>query len=129
MSVIQDEVSIRAVPNKYGTQSWLIKDLIAHFESALQDKISNNQKKLVENSNHNQIFQRACANIRFQMLHQSYTEWELPYACIARILLKTAHQVISRNMEFLGCPWKYIYGSSNHYPKVVMFPRYKNELR
>ena len=51
MDAVQDEVYILAVPNKYGSYSRLIKDLIIHFESAEQDGISNNHKKMVENSN------------------------------------------------------------------------------
>ena len=51
MDVIQNEVSICAVSNKYGFQSRQIKGLIALFESAQKDRISNKQKKLVENSN------------------------------------------------------------------------------
>ena len=57
MAVVQDEVSICAVPNKYGSQYQLIKDLIPHFKSTQQDRISNNQKKLVENRNQHHIFQ------------------------------------------------------------------------
>ena len=96
MSAVQYEVSIRAVPKKYGSQSRLIKDLITQFESAQQDKISNNQKKLVEKSNQHNISRWACYHLLFQLGHQSYTEWELQSACIARILLKTIHPVISQ---------------------------------
>ena len=49
MAVIQDEVPIRAVPNKYVSEYRQIKDLIAQFESTQQDVIFNKQKKLVEN--------------------------------------------------------------------------------
>ena len=94
MAVIQYEVSIRNVPNKYGSQSRLIKDLITHFESAQQDRISNNQKKMVGDSNQHQMFWWVCANICFQILHQSYTEWELQSTCIARTLSETTHPVI-----------------------------------
>ena len=55
MDVIQDEVSIRAVPNKFGFQSQKIKDLISRFESAQQDMISNKHKNMEENSNQYQI--------------------------------------------------------------------------
>ena len=47
MDFLQDKVSIRAVPKKYGYQYQLIKDIITHFESAEKDRIYNNQKKLV----------------------------------------------------------------------------------
>ena len=47
MAVIQNEVSIRALPNTYGSQSQQIKDLIAQFESTQQDRISNKQNKMV----------------------------------------------------------------------------------
>ena len=41
MAVVKDEVYIHAVPNKYGSQSRLIKELITHFEPTQQDRISN----------------------------------------------------------------------------------------
>ena len=94
MDFVKDEVSIHAVPNKYGSQYRLIKDLITHFESAQQDRISNNQKKLLENSNQNQILRRSCAHLRFQIGNQSYTEWGLQSECITRIILKNIHPVI-----------------------------------
>ena len=80
MFVIQDEVSIHIVPKKYGSQSRLIKDLITHFESAQQDKISNNQKKLTEDSNQHNILRWACDHLFSQIGHQSYTDWELQSA-------------------------------------------------
>ena len=55
MAVIQDEVSIYTFSKRYGSQYRLIKGLITHLESAQQVRISNNQKNLVENSNHNNI--------------------------------------------------------------------------
>ena len=53
MDIIQDEVSIHTMTNRYGYQYQLINDLINHFESAQPYRISNNQKNLVEKSNHN----------------------------------------------------------------------------
>ena len=94
MAVIQDEVSIRIMPNKYGFQSRLIKDLITNFESAQQDRIFNNQKNLAENSNHHHILQWECVHLHFQIGHHPYTEWDLQSAYIARILLKNIHPVI-----------------------------------
>ena len=41
MAVIQDEVSIRTIPNKYGSHYQHIKDLVYKFESTQQDRISN----------------------------------------------------------------------------------------
>ena len=55
MAIIQDEVSILTMPNKYGYHYRMIKELITHFESAQQYRTPNNQKKLVENSNQPQI--------------------------------------------------------------------------
>ena len=101
MSVIQDEVSIFTIPNKYGSQSWLIKYLITHFESAEQDGISNNHKNLVKNINQHHILQWECYHIRVKIGHQSYTKWELQSACISMILLKTTHQVIFREYGVL----------------------------
>ena len=56
MAVIQYEVSIHAVPNKYGPQSGQIKDLISMFESNQQDRL-------------------LCARLHCEIGHQSYTEW------------------------------------------------------
>ena len=96
MSVIQNEVSIRSVPNKYDSQSRQIKDLVTQFESAQQDRISDKQKNLVENSNQNHIFLWSSAHIPCFLDHKSYTEWELQSACITRILLKYTYPVIFR---------------------------------
>ena len=74
MSVIQNEVSIRALPNTYGSQSQQIKDLIAQFESTQQDRISNEQKNLVENINQHQISRSECDHLQCQLGNQSYTE-------------------------------------------------------
>ena len=70
MAVIQYEVSIHAVPKKYGSQSRHIKDLISNFESAQQDRISNKQKKLVENSNQHQISLWECSHLHCTLGHQ-----------------------------------------------------------
>ena len=96
MSSLKDEVSIRYAPKKYGSQYRLIKDLITHFESTPKDRISNNQRKLVENSNQHHILRWACAHLRFQFGNQSYNGWELQSTCINRILLKSTHPVISQ---------------------------------
>ena len=77
MAVIQDEISIRAMPNKYGSHYRQIKDLIYKFESAQQDRISNKQKNLVENSNQHHISRQACAHLHCELGHQPYTEWEM----------------------------------------------------
>ena len=71
MAVIQYEVSIRIMPNKYGYQSRLIKDIITHFESAQQDGIYNNQKNLAENRNKCQILRWVWDHLIFQIGHQS----------------------------------------------------------
>ena len=47
MAIIQDEVFVHAMPNKYVSQSWQIKYLISKFESTQQDRISNKQNKMV----------------------------------------------------------------------------------
>ena len=94
MTVIQDEVSIRAVPNKYGSQYQQIKDLISKFEFPQQYRISNKQKKLVENSNHNHISWWTCAHLHYELGHHSYTEWEMKSTCCTRILLKYTHLAI-----------------------------------
>ena len=82
------------MPKKYGSQSRLIKDLIAQFKPTQQDRIPNNQKKLVEHSNQHHILRCACDHLLFQLGHQSYTEWEIQYVCIARIIFKTIHPFI-----------------------------------
>ena len=74
MDVIQNEVSIFAVPNKCGSQPRQTKDLITQFEYAQQDGISNKQKKMVENRNQHQILLWAFDHLWFQILHQEYTE-------------------------------------------------------
>ena len=74
MAIIQDEVCIRTLPKKYGSQSRHIKDLISKFESAQKYKISNKQNNMVENSNQNHIFQWEFAHIHCNLFHQSYTE-------------------------------------------------------
>ena len=51
MAIIQDEVSIRAVTNKYGSHSRQIKYIITQFEYSQQYRIYNKHKKLVENIN------------------------------------------------------------------------------
>ena len=65
MAVVQDEVSIRAVPKKYLSKYQLIRELINHFKSFQQDSIYDNQKKLVENSNKNHISRWECAYLCF----------------------------------------------------------------
>ena len=100
MNIIQDEVYIHTMTNRYGYQYQLINDLINHFESAQQYRISNNQKNLVEKSNHHQISRWACAHLRVKIGHQSYAKWELQYECISRILLKTIHPVIFQEHGF-----------------------------
>ena len=94
MAMIQNEVSIHDMTNKYGSHSQQIKDLITQVESAQQYRISNKQKNLAENSNCNRILQWECAHIRCQFFHKSYTDLELQSACIARILLIYTHPVI-----------------------------------
>ena len=94
MVVIQDEVSIQVIPNKYGSQSRHIKDLITQFESAQQDTISNKQKNLAENRNQHQILRWESAHIHCQLGHLSYNDWELQSACSARIILKYSYPVI-----------------------------------
>ena len=56
MAVLKYDVSIRAIPNKYGSHYSLIKYPITHFESVEQDRIYNNQKNMVENINQNKIY-------------------------------------------------------------------------
>ena len=94
MSVVQDDVSICAMPNKYAPQSQLIKDLINHFEPAQKDRIQNNQKNMAEERNQHQILLWACAHLHYFIGRQSYTERELQYVCISMILLKTTYPVI-----------------------------------
>ena len=94
MAVIQFEVSIHAVYNKCGSQSRQIKDLITKFEYAQQDRISNKQKKLIENSNQNKISRWSYYHIHCKLGHQSYTEWEIQPACSAKILFKYNYPVI-----------------------------------
>ena len=77
MDAVQDELSIRAVPKKYGSQSRLVKDFVRHFESTQQDRISNKQKNQVKNINQHQIYQWACDHLSFQIVHKSYNDWEL----------------------------------------------------
>ena len=48
MAILKYGVSISAVPKKYGSRYRLINELVTHFESAQQDMISNNQKKLIK---------------------------------------------------------------------------------
>ena len=69
MAIIQDEVSIHVVPNNYGSQSLHIKDLITQFEYAQKYGISNKYKKLVENSNQNNILWCSSANIHCFLSH------------------------------------------------------------
>ena len=52
------------------------------------------QNNLAENSNQHQIFWWESDNLHFFIGHHSYTDWELPSACIARILLKYTYPVI-----------------------------------
>ena len=42
MDMIQDEVYIHTMTNRYGYQYQLVKELINHFESTQQYRISNN---------------------------------------------------------------------------------------
>ena len=104
MDVIQNELSTPYVTNKYGSQYRYIKDLIINFEYTQQYRISNKQKKLVESNNKHHISRWACAHLHCQLGQQSYTDWEIQYACIARIILKYTYPVILRNMEFLSHP-------------------------
>ena len=101
MTVVQDEVSIHTMPKKYGSQSRLIKDLVTQFESSQQDRIYNNQKNLVEKTNHHHISWLACAHLHIQIGHQSYTEWELQSACISRVIKKTIHPFFPQEYWFL----------------------------
>ena len=56
MDFVKDEVSIHAVPNKYGPQSGHIKDFISMFEYNQQDRL-------------------LCDCLHCEIGHQSYTEW------------------------------------------------------
>ena len=99
MDVIQNEVFIFAVPNKYGSQALQIKEIITQFKYALHDRISNKQKNLVDNINQHQIFQWESAHLQCFIGQQSYTEWELQSACKSRILLKYIYPVIFKEYE------------------------------
>ena len=95
MAVIQDEVCIRAVPKKYGSQYRKIKDLIFKFESVQQYIISKKQKKMIENSNQNQISCCIFDLIHFKPEHQSNTDWEMKYSCCDGIIFNFSFLAIA----------------------------------
>ena len=94
MDVVEDEVSIFAMPKKFVSKFQHIKDLIIHFLSAQQYRITNKHKKLVKNSNHHHMSRWGSAHFNCFLCQQSKTEWELQAGGIAKILLKYTYPVI-----------------------------------